>query len=551
MAFDVRRIFKLAVFFLLLAMLLITRLIYLQIVKSNELALDALVSRVQELPISVGRGDILDAKGKPLTNSSTEYSIFIFPDQIVDIEENCKTLSSLVGLPYNFTYEKIIHAKRPFKLISAVKDDVATLLRQRHLPGVVIVAQKVRYNNHGLAAHVLGYINAADNQGVAGIESLYDDLLKDGNPLYVAAMVDAGQQLIPGLGYKMLKLDRGVSATNVMLTIDSDIQQKVEKVMDLNIKKGAVVVMNPYNGEIMAMASRPNFNGNDLPGYLGDTSAPLMNRAISSYQPGSVFKLVVACAAIEHKIVTPDDVFFDKGYIDVNNLRFKGWDFQNGERGWITFSEALAYSSNPVIIQVGLNLGASRLISLADKLGFGKKTNLAFPGEQSGILPNAENLYEGDLANLSIGQGKIEATPLQLATMVSTIVNDGIKVTPLLVKALVSKDNTIIKNYNTKNNEKVFSASTAKALQKMMRLAIEVGTGKLAEVADVGCAGKTGTAETGRFTADGTSINHAWFAGYAPYTKPKYVIVVFVEDGMSGGDMAAPVFGEIVKELFN
>jgi peptidoglycan glycosyltransferase/penicillin-binding protein 2 len=181
--------------------------------------------------------------------------------------------------------------------------------------------------------------------------------------------------------------------SHVVLSIDSRVQKIVENVMDQQVDKGAVVVLRPGTGEILAMASRPAFDANNLGEYLGRATAPLLNRAVAAYQPGSVFKLAVAAAALEEQVVRPEEKFYDPGYIDVNGLRFKGWDYEKGERGTLTFAEAMAYSSNPVLIQVGMRLGAAKLIDYAGRFGFGRRPGLGFDGEADGNLPAPDSVY--------------------------------------------------------------------------------------------------------------------------------------------------------------
>jgi peptidoglycan glycosyltransferase/penicillin-binding protein 2 len=299
------------------------------------------------------------------------------------------------------------------------------------------------------------------------------------------------------------------------------------------------------------MASRPAFDANNLGEYLGRETAPLLNRAVAAYQPGSVFKLAVAAAALEERVGTPGDKFFDPGYIDVDGLRIKGWDFEKGGRGELSFADAMAYSSNPVLIQVGMKLGAARFVEWADRLGFGQKTRLEFDGEADGNLPAADSVYPGDLANLSIGQGTLEATPLQIACLVATIVNDGVAVDPYIVSRLTAADGAVVKSFPASRGRRVLSRRTAGQMRAMMQAVTRYGTGQAADVARAGAAGKTGTAETGRTGPGGRSVSHAWFAGYAPLDNPRYVMVVFVEDGMSGGDVAAPIFQEIAAQVLD
>lgn len=551
MAFYYTRIIHILAFFILIGLLLISRLFYLQVIDGPKLAAQSLVSRVQEVPMEVARGEIFDRNGVLLTNTAWHFSIVVFPAQLKSISQTALELSDIIGAPGTRIEGRLREEKRPFKLKTDVDAVTAQRINARSIPGVVAVAERMRYGASSVAAHVVGYINAADNRGMSGIEKKYDEMLRGSYPGYVAAFVDAGQQIIPGLGYKRLKINDSQGPSNIVLTIDSRIQKIVETVMDKYIRKGAVVVMRPATGEILAMGSRPNFDANQLGDYLNRAESPLLNRAVAAYQPGSVFKLVVAAAALETDQVKLTDEFFDKGYIDINNLRFKGWDYEKGVRGRLTFQDAMAYSSNPVFIEAGLRIGAERLITYAQRLGFGHKTKLNLEGEAEGNLPSSEGLYPGDIANMAIGQGLLEATPVQVAGMIATIVNDGIKTDPYIVSRLTTNDGTVLKKFQPARGARIISKSTSLQLRQMMAAVTQYGTGQAAAVDVFGSAGKTGTAETGRTGSDGKGINHAWFGGYAPLENPQYVVVVFVEEGMSGGDVAAPIFSEILTDVLN
>ena len=553
MAYSSTRIVRLVLFFLVMSSLLVMRLFYLQIIQGQQLALEGLNIRVQGLQVEVARGEILDCNRLPLTNTAQQYSLVVFPGQVENTPlQVLRKLNTILNLPSDqleYLLRGIHTSEYPFRLAKDIGSDAAKKINDQQIPGIIAISEKTRYGPGMLASHILGYINSADNKGVSGIEGMYDELLRGNQSEYVAAIVDASQQIIPGLGYKRLKLTASNSENNIVLTIDKQIQQKVEKSMDRTMVKGAVVVMRPSTGEILAMASRPGFDANNLSRYLEQNSAPLLNRAISAYQPGSVFKLVVAAAALENKTVTMNDVFFDPGYIDVNNVRFQGWDYDQGPIGRLTITEAMAHSSNPVFIEVALKLGAEKLIDMAAKFGYGSRTNLGFLGENEGNLPDADQLYPGDLANLAIGQGFCEATPVQVAQTVATIVNDGIKVEPYIVSMLTTPDGTIVKKFQARPGIRVISRQTAERLQSMMMAVTQYGTGQAAYVEVFGSAGKTGSAETGRTNTTGKGINHAWFAGFTPLDHPKYVIVVFVEEGMSGSNVAAPIFREIATEI--
>lgn len=549
MAFSVSRIHKLMVLLFIAGSLLMNRLFYLQIIENTDLIRESLSMRMQQVPIQVARGEIVDRTGLSLTNTAQHYTIIIFPSQIKSVQIAAHQLATVTGMQEGFLLSQMNSHEQPFKLKISVDDSTRKKINMIKIPGIVVVSEKVRYGYGALAAHVIGYINSIDNEGVSGIEAMYDDVLIGSQPEYATVLVDATEKVIPGLGYKRLRLAEGQGPSNVVLTLDKGIQKIVESVMDQNSINGAVVVLRPATGEILAMASRPNFDTNHLDDYLTQQTAPLLNRAVSAYQPGSVFKLVTAAAALESGTVSPNDIFFDPGYIEVNQLRFKGWDYNKGGRGKLTFTEALAYSSNPVFIEVGLKLGAEALLSYAQKFGFGHRTNLNFNGEAAGNLPELDTISPGELANFTIGQGKFEATPLQVASMVATIANNGIKIDPYLVSKLTNSEGVVVKSYSASPGTRVLSKKTAGQLQEMMAAVTRYGTGQVAYVEAGGSAGKTGSAETGRLNGAGQGINHAWFAGYGPLVNPQYAIVVFVEDGMSGGDIAAPLFADILSRL--
>lgn len=543
-----KRIVKLVRFFVLAGCLILLRLFYLQVMISSDLAEFGLSSRIKEVTEEIDRGEIVDRFGNSFTGAVNGFHIFIFPKQIYDVKQTAVNLAPYVGSSADSLRIWLETKKAVVEWPVVIDISNGENLKKINLPGIAVVPARERYNRTGIAAHVLGYVNSIDNHGLSGIEYTHDFSLRGTRTQYVAQFVDASDQIIPGLGYKRVWLGKNRKPYQVKLTLDSSIQRKVEAVLDKYSYKAAVVVMDPASGEILAMVSRPNFDPNHIEKYLTQMGAPLINRALAAYQPGSVFKLVVAAAALEQKLVTPQDVFFDPGYIEIGGIKFQGWDHESGGRGKITFSEAIAYSSNPVLIEVGQRLKKESVVEYAKKFGFGETTGLSLPEEASGNLPNPEQIFAADLANLSIGQGTLEATPVQVVSLIATIANGGIRFNPQLIRQVADEQGNTIQKLSPRST-RVISSQTARQLQQMMIEVTSYGTGQAAFVSNGGSAGKTGSAETGRRNAKGESINHAWFAGYAPIMNPKYAMVVFVEDGMSGGEIAAPLFQEIMDEV--
>jgi len=279
MAFSISRLRKLFLFVAVGVLAIFGRLFFLQVLEADKLSLSALESRIVEAPADGVRGDILDRNGLPLTGTIEQSYLFVFPAQIHQPQQVWSTLSDL-GVDSIELQETMVTVKQPFKWKYAINQQTASKINDAAIPGVVAVTEKKRYSLNGLAAHVLGYINAADNQGVSGLEASYDSVLRGYQTTYIAALVDAGQRIIPGLGYKRIHTSGGIRPGNIVLTIDKRIQGIAESVLDQGVSKGAVIVMNPATGEILAMASRPNFYADRLEMYLNHQSAPLINREI-------------------------------------------------------------------------------------------------------------------------------------------------------------------------------------------------------------------------------------------------------------------------------
>ncbi|MCG0276395.1 MAG: penicillin-binding protein 2 [Thermosediminibacteraceae bacterium] len=379
-------------------------------------------------------------------------------------------------------------------------------------------------------------------RGKTGIERTFDHFLKGGKSK-AGILYDGFGQPIPGASKK------DVTDVNwgVWLTIDSKMQSAVEKIMDEEIQKGAVVVMDARTGEILAMASRPNYKQYKLEAYLKREDAPLINRAVEAYIPGSIFKIIVLAAALEENVADLDDEFFCSGAKQVGGNIIRCNSYEKGGHGRISLRDAFAYSCNCAFIELGLRLGKVKILEYAEKFGLGKKVLGVLAEEKPGNIPSPQKIYQADLGNLSIGQGNLQITPLQATQMLLTVVRDGIRMTPVLVKKVVDSSGFEVQTELViHDTEKIISTNTARKLQKALKAVVDYGTGTLSkppnELFEV--AGKTGTAELG----DGN--NHAWFVGYFPADNPRYIITVFIEKGQSGPLKAAPVFRKIAEEIY-
>ncbi|MGQ9778258.1 MAG: peptidoglycan D,D-transpeptidase FtsI family protein [Bacillota bacterium] len=398
-----------------------------------------------------------------------------------------------------------------------------------------------RYGPRPLAVHLIGYVNPGDGRGAAGLEEAYDDLLRQSPGRVMAAIVDARGRPLRGLGLRLLRLPlKGTAA--VRLSIDRRLQERIEAIADHRVSRGAVVVLAPRTGEVLAMASRPQFAPESPADYLGREDAPFMNRALAAYPPGSLFKLAVLAAVLEERPAAFWELYEDEGQIAIGSSSFR---CPEGAHGLLTLADALAFSCNTTFIRLGLTLGPERLLGMAERLGFGAPAAVDLPGEEPGELPAAGAVPPAELANLSIGQGRLRVTPLQVARLVAAIANGGYL--PKIRTVLGVEDGRgRLKAFPASPPRRVLKDETTRLIRAMMAGVVRYGTGRAAAL-PCGAAGKTGTAQTGRKDKEGRSLTHAWFAGFAPAEDPRYVVVVFLEEGGAGGAAAAPVFREVME----
>ena len=396
-----------------------------------------------------------------------------------------------------------------------------------------------RYRAGGLLSHVIGYVSA-DGSG-SGIEGAFDEILAETVENTVSYMKDVHNNVLEDT----LKLHNTGGYSGIRLTVDYHIQQIAEAAMDAAGISGAVVVVDAKSGEIAAMASRPNFEQDRVAAYLDSENGELLNRAVSAYNAGSVFKIAVAAAALEERL-SEEMTFVCTGALEIDGMEFVCHKAEG--HGTLTLTEAVAYSCNCAFYQIGQLLGGAPLAYWARELGFGQKV-LRVNGlsEQAGNMPALENAVPRTIANVSIGQGDVLVTPLQIADMLCTILNGGERLQLSLIKGIVDAqgDSADLKPVSL---GRVLSVSTAQKLCSMLAEAVDYGTGTGAQPENMQVAGKTGSAQTG-WMQNGELMTHGWFAGYFPRENPRYVCVVLAENGGTGSDSACPVFREISRQM--
>jgi len=540
---------KLVLFFITVSIaFLCYRLYQLQVEQYDNFSAAAFRQRSQMTPIYHERGQIFDRNMISFTDRSNEYVAVIQPA----IFPRDGKIWERVAEALNIDSESFANfsAYNASPVIYPIEEDEAMSFIENPVRGVSIVERKVRTDNSMPAAHLIGYTDETGMQGMAGIEKAYQHVLRSDRAVYVLATTDARYQYLEEYGYQIIQ-NKADEPLCVKLTLDYHMQKLAEEVMDNMMVSGAVAIVDILTGDILVLASRPGFNPQNISEYLNDERQPLFNRAIAGYTPGSIFKIITTAAALESNF-DPNDTFDCPGYTIVGDRVFKCWNYDTGGHGTLDLVSSFAQSCNSYFIHLGIRLGAEKMLEMAREFGLGSITGISeqLIPEYEGILPELSELTgDGNVANLSMGQGRILVTPLQAAGMASIIANGGIRHTLNIVDCIVNSEGEIIRDLKKREWKRVISRETAQALMRMMEATVEYGTGKRADIGGYGgSAGKTGSAESGMFNED-RQILHAWFTGYFPYVEPRYAMCVFVEDGTGGGTSAAPVFAEIAARI--
>jgi penicillin-binding protein 2 len=531
--------------------LLVGRLAYLQLAKGNALAREAVRQRAQTVTLDYNRGDILDKNGVSLLGGEREKVLVLFPGLLAKNDPQAlETVFSLVPVSSL--------SGQPAIALRKLSDQEEAQFTALQCSGLVVAEAQKRYGLQALATHVVGHVGPEDGKGKVGLELVFDESLQGGTPNVLAAVVDGRNDLVEGIGLRLWGESASSRPYSLVLTIDNIIQRKVEEIMDERVERGAVIVINPRNGDILAMASRPNYFQASLTDYLQDTDAwinfletqPFINRGILSYPPGSIFKIVVAAAALEAGNYSLDSSFYCPGSLQIGDQLFHC--YQNKAHGHITLAQAFAHSCNTVFIELAMELGRQTISDYAARLGLGQVCGLplgnsAQGGEAAGHIPLPQELpYLGDLALAAIGQGSVETTPLQIARLTAAIANGGYLIEPRLARAMQTPEGTVVRGFPEGKKVRVLNPLTAAKIRLMMRGVVEYGTGKAAYGERLLLGGKSGTAETGR-VLNGVPQHYSWFSGFWARGENKAVITVFIEKPIRGS--AAELFGALAEAI--
>ena len=546
-----KRIKIIMLIFFIIFLFVLIKIFYIQVIeykKINTLAND-LWSR--NLPVGADRGKILDRNGKVIVDNKTVASLVVVPSQIKDKKDASKKISEILNVSYDEIY-KHLSKKTSIERVHPegrnLDSDIADKINSLNIDGVYLLKESKRnYIYKDLLSHVIGY-TGIDNQGLSGLELKYDTILTGVNGSIKYYSDGKGNRLSLSEKY-----DTPINGQDIKLTIDLDIELALENELNLAMTKynaeGAIgIVMDPNNGEILAMSSKPSFDPANYKNYTEE----VINRNLAiwaNFEPGSTFKIVTLAAAInENKVNLFEEHFYDTGGIKVENATLHCWKRKG--HGDETFLEVVENSCNPGFVVLGQRLGKETLFKYITALGFGKKTGIDLNGEATGILFNLDKVGPVELATTSFGQG-VSVTALQQVASVSAIINGGTYYKPYIVKKVGDKENK-----ETIKNENIVTKETTNLVRYALESVVANGSGRNAYIEGYRIGGKTGTAQkvgTNGAYMDGNYILS--FMGFMPANDPKYVTYIALDhpQGVTqyGGVVAAPIAKNVFKQIIS
>lgn len=551
--------FMLAV--LLLTLVVIGRLVYVMIFRSEYYIQKAETLHERERSIKAARGEIKDAKGTVIATNKTVCTISVIHSQITNSEEVIQTLTKYLELDEKEIRKKVEKVSAREKIKSNVEKEIGDKIRECDLDGVKVDEDYKRYYPYGtLASKVLGF-TGADNQGIIGLEVEYEEYLK-GTDGQILTLTDARGVELDTMAEKR---EESIAGNNLKVSLDVNIQKYAEQAAK-KVKESkqanyvAIIVMNPNNGEIMAMVNVPEFDLNE-PYVLQNVETKTKNekekqdalnrmwrnQSINdTYEPGSTFKIVTATAGLESGAVKMEDTFSCPGFRVVEDRRIRCHKVTG--HGAETFVQGTMNSCNPVFMEVGLRIGPERFFEYMKKLGLMEKTGVDLPGEASTIIHKLEDVGQVELATMSFGQS-FQITPLQLLRAVSAVINGGTLVTPHFGVSVENGEGETIQTFSYATKENAISKETSENMKYILEKVVSEGSGKNGAIDGVSIGGKTATSQKLPRSANKYISS---FIGFAPADNPQVIAICIIDEPQGiyyGGTVAAPVIRELYENI--
>ena len=546
-------------------LLLIGRVAFIEFFRSEEWQEMAYEQQTRDRLITPKRGAILDRNGEGIAVTETVHAVSVIPVQVKEKEKTARFLAEELNLSYEKVLEKVNQKAALVRIQTKVDTEKAAKIREADLAGVKVDEDVRRvYPYSELAAHVIGFVGK-DNQGIIGLEAKYDSLLK-GEQGKILTLTDSRGNEISSEQERIPPVD----GKNLMTTMDVVMQQYAEQTIRKAVeakqaKKGLIILMNPQNGEIYAMANYPTFDLNE-PFTINNEELAAMwdglshkeqndylnqmwrNAAINdTYEPGSTFKIITSSAGLEEKVVSPDSRFYCRGFHVAGDRQIKCWRYPR-THGAENFVQGVQNSCNPVFMEIGEWLGAETFLEYMQKFGFTEKTGIDLAGEATGIIHKLENVGPVELATMSFGQS-FQITPLQLLRAASSIVNGGYLITPHFAKGIADEMGNIVENFQYEKGEQIISRETSETMKNILESVVSEGTGSKAYLSGYRIGGKTATSEklprrSGKYIAS--------FMAFAPAEEPQVMALVLIDEPQGvyyGGTVAGPVMQELLQNI--
>lgn len=544
-------------------LLLTGRLVFIQLFRAEEWQTLAYEQQTRDRLITPQRGAILDRNGAGIALTETVHAVSVIPVQVQEPEKTAAFLAEKLELEEQEVLEKLRQKVALVRIKTKVDGETAAAIRRAELPGVKVDEDVRRiYPYESLAAQVIGFVGK-DNQGILGLEAKYDSLL-EGEKGKILTLTDARGREISGEQTRIPP----VEGKNLVTTIDVVLQQYAEQTIAKAVetkgaKRGVILMMNPQNGEIYAMANYPSFDLNhpftiqqeQLAAHWEEFSQEEKNNYLNqmwrntaindTYEPGSTFKIITASAGLEEGAVTPESRFYCRGFHVAGDRQIKCWRYPR-THGAESFVEGVQNSCNPVFMEVGERLGAETFLSYLEKFGFTEKTGVDLAGEATGILHRLENVGPVELATMSFGQS-FQITPLQLLRAASAILNGGRLVTPHFAKGIADETGELTEVFSYPEGRQVITEETSETMKGILESVVAEGTGNKAYLPGYRIGGKTATSEklprrSGKYIAS--------FLAFAPAEEPQLLALVLIDEPQGvyyGGTVAGPVMRELLE----
>ncbi len=539
-----------------LFIVIIFKVFYIQVIDYKKLNTLATNLWSRNLPIEANRGYIYDVNGNVLAGSITTTSLVLIPNQIKDKEDTAKKLSQILNVSYEDMY-KHVSKKTSIERVHPegrrLNQDISSKIDELKLPGVYLLKESKRnYPNNNLLSHTLGYVGI-DNQGLSGLELTYDKYLTGSNGAIKYFSDAKGNKLqLNGI------YEQPTDGMNITLTINIKIQEALERELKnaskrYNPDQAWGIVMNPNTGEILALASTPDYNPNDYKKY--DLNKINKNLPIwMTYEPGSTFKIISLSSALEEKLIDLDkDTFNDSGSVKVSGATIHCW--KHGGHGHQTYLQVVENSCNTGFVNIGFKLGKDRLFSYINKFGFGSKTGIELNGEENGIMFNKDRIGDLETVTTAFGQG-VSVTALQQVTAVSAAINGGTLYKPYIVKSINDPVTNQVIKYNLPTKVRnTISKETSDKVRYALESVVARGTGHNAYIAGYRVGGKTGTAQKVKNGVYMTGNYITSFIGFFPADDPEVIVYIAVDNAKGvtqyGGTVAAPLARNVMTSIID